>query len=189
MSGSSVDLLGMLNNLPADQVAEIGKLIDRAEKKVSDSSKISAQVDLHIDVSDSNTPDPKELHAALSKASGGQSPPLTENDLVELQKAQPALLKWIGTSKENAAFFAANPIRALGKSAIPIEKNLLAKLQDLNRGFQGFTTIGGIPIRSVVLEAKPSFEAPPEKKQQTPNQPSTKDDKRDDKKDDKKGGK
>ena len=177
MSGSTFDLLEMLNNLPADQLADIGKLIDEAKQKVSNDSKIPVQVDLHIDVNDAGTPDLNELHAAVSKASGGQAPPLTLNELADLQKAQPALLKWIGSSKENAALFAADPIRALRKAAVPIDNTLLQKLENLNRGFQGFTTFAGIPIKSVVLEAKPSSEPPVEKKQPD-SQPGSKDNKK-----------
>lgn len=189
MSGSTFDLLEMLSNLPADQLADVGKLIDQAKQKVSDNTKIPVQVDLHIDVNDDETLDLKELHAALSKASGAQAPPLMLNELADLQKAQPALLEWIGSSKENAALFAADPVRALRKSAAPIDNTLLEKLEHLNRGFKGFTTFAGIPIKSVVLQAKPSSEASVEKKH--PDiQPSSKDDKtQPSSKDQKKGGK
>lgn len=177
MSGSSFDLLELLKTLPAEQLAEMGNLIDQAKKKVSDSSKIPVQVDLHIDVNDTAS-DPKELHAALSKASRGQSLPITIEDLAQLQKAQPALLKWIGASKENAALFAADPIRALSKADVPLNNTLLKKLEHMNRGLPGFTTFAGIPIKSVVLQTKPSAAAPVEKNQESPQGPKYKDDKK-----------
>lgn len=53
-----------------------------------------------------------------------------DSDLLEaLRKAEPALLKWISQSDENAVLFALNPLVALTKAGVGIERDLIDRIR------------------------------------------------------------
>lgn len=57
-----------------------------------------------------------------------------DGELIEaLRKAEPALLKWIAQSDENAVLFTLNPLKALAKAGVGLERKLLTRLCEIRR--------------------------------------------------------
>jgi hypothetical protein len=154
MPGSSENLFQLLKSLTPSQLAELGRRIQRAQSADPDLTKTPlANVVLKIKVNDTNDVDAAAFSSAIWKATGKVFP-LTKEEIDKLQASQPAILQWIRLSKQNAALFAADPIRALRISNVPIDKSLLEKLQNMNRSPFNSNMFAGVFIKSVVLEAE-----------------------------------
>lgn len=149
-----------LDSLNPEQLARFGKKIEEAKKTIADSQPPPIKLRLSIEIQDSDKVDPAALHQVLAKQFSG-SVPLTVDDLKALQQIQYELVDWLQLSKENAAFFAVDPVKALRQSGVQMDEPLIAKLEALNLMSPQVGLPDGMSIQSVVLSARHAKEIKP----------------------------
>jgi hypothetical protein len=146
-----------LNSLNPEQLGELGKKIDEAKKTLADSQLPPIKLRLSIEIQDSDTVDPVTLHQVLAKQLGG-SVPLTVEELKALQRIQYELVDWLQLSKENAALFAVDPIKALRQSGVQLDETLIARLEALSLRSPQVGLPDNITFQGVVVSARHSKE-------------------------------